>query len=58
MDKPIIKHCANCKYSKYSVKKDYWGSEAYYYCDVRYKNISFPRIKALFCKYYKEYEER
>ena len=55
MDKPIIRHCANCKYS---AKKKYWGDEVYYYCNVRYKDISFPRIKALCCKYYKEYEEK
>lgn len=53
MDKPIIRHCANCKYS---VKKQCWG-ETHYYCEVRYTKVYYPRARAVFCKYYKEYEE-
>ena len=48
-DKPIIRHCRNCKY---------WQMEGVLFdCPVIYQTaISFPRLKALFCKYYKTKE--
>ena len=45
-DKPIIRHCRNCKYS-------YMKFGGYCGCEVRYKNIDCQRIRAWFCRYYK-----
>lgn len=45
-DKPIIKHCRNCKYHKSASKFDIW-------CDVKYKWRENGRISALFCRFYK-----
>lgn len=45
MDKPLIRHCRNCK----------WCQETGFYglkCIVRYKNIEYPRLKAILCMYY------
>jgi hypothetical protein len=46
-DKPMIKHCRNCK----------WLSEMGY-CQVKYtyKFVECQRISALLCKYYTERE--
>ena len=46
-DKPIIRHCKNCKYHTPASLFDAW-------CNVKYKWRSNGRISALFCKYYKE----
>lgn len=50
MSKPIIRHCRNCKYSVHHAITDN------VYCDVRYKLFfkSVQRIKAIFCRFYKE----
>ena len=50
-DKPIIRHCVNCKYGKPLVNE--FGTME---CYVRYKFTFFPRLKALFCRYYKAKE--
>ena len=47
MGKPIIRHCRNCKYSKY----DYTNDATY--CDVKYKGVVFSRLSALLCRFYK-----
>ena len=44
MDKPLIRHCKNCKWCE-----ECWSNIK---CHVRYKNIDFPRLKAIFCMYY------
>lgn len=47
-DKPIIRHCRNCKWSKLFLVSDI-------HCTVTYKNITYnseQRRKALFCRYY------
>lgn len=48
-DKPIIRHCKNCKYC---------GPASFHdgYCTVKYKWIGNGRAKARFCKYYKAEE--
>lgn len=50
-DKPIIRHCRNCKYGvcRYSDISDFVVE-----CSVKYKSIVFPRLAALLCRYYKE----
>ena len=45
-NKPIIRHCKNCKWRDKATLYD--G-----YCTVKYKYIDDGRTKALFCKYYK-----
>ena len=45
-DKPIIRHCKNCRWCRVAL---YDG-----HCEVKYKYIDNGRIKALFCKYYKK----
>lgn len=47
-DKPIIRHCFNCRYCIRSVGLNK--------CDVYYDYIHSPRSKAIFCKYYKQKE--
>ena len=49
MQKPIIRHCRNCKYSKERVFGDI-------VCTVRYTNIYEERLCALFCRHYKKKE--
>ena len=50
-DKPIIRHCRNCKYGvrRYSDISDFVVE-----CSVKYKSIVYPRLAALLCRYYKE----
>lgn len=52
MDKPIIRHCRNCKYceDRYRHALDRYS---YIYCQVKYKNIEFERLSALTCIHYK-----
>ena len=45
MDKPLIRHCRNCKWCD-----DYWGNINK--CWVRYTNIIYPRLRAIFCMYF------
>ena len=45
-DKPIIRHCINCKYRTPGFTCD--GE-----CTVKYQTIEYGRLKAIFCKYYK-----
>lgn len=47
-DKPMIRHCMNCKYRQ---QRYYSG-----YCDVKYQSIEFPRLEALLCRHYKQKE--
>lgn len=49
-DKPIIRHCRNCKWSKVRSINSY--------CTVKYDVIILERIKALFCRYYKQKEHQ
>lgn len=44
-DKPIIRHCQNCKYCD--------G----FNCTVKYQIIVMDRLKALLCRYYKAKEK-
>lgn len=48
-DKPIIRHCRNCKY---------YCDRAFklYDCDVKYVDVLLPRLTALFCRFYKKKE--
>ena len=45
-DKPIIRHCKNCKYSESATLFDA-------YCNVKYDYVDNGRIGAIFCPYYK-----
>lgn len=45
-NKPIIRHCYNCKWCERGVIV----SE----CSVKYEVIAAPRIEALFCVHYKK----
>ena len=47
-ERPLIRHCNNCEFLHWSSLVD--GA----WCMVRYKYVSFPRLKALTCKYYSE----
>ncbi len=44
--KPIIRHCMNCEYHE-----KYLGCNPN--CTVKYQICFHPRLKALFCRYYK-----
>lgn len=48
-NKPMIRHCRNCQYSKSA-----GGSDSY--CDVKYqyKYGNSQRLVALLCKFYKQ----
>ena len=48
-EKPIIRHCRNCKYQRESLCDGY--------CEVKYRFIEYGRSKALFCRFYKEKEK-
>ena len=48
-DKPIIRHCMNCKYFITSGYRTYD-------CDVRYREVLYKRFRALICRYYKQKE--
>ena len=48
MQKPIIRHCKNCQWHKPS-----WMLID---CTVKYNKISFPRLRALFCRYFTKKE--
>lgn len=50
-DKPIIRHCANCEYSRFIISEFDTPK-----CTVTYKYCFNPRRKALFCRYYKAKE--
>jgi hypothetical protein len=46
-DKPIIRHCLNCKWcDKAPISEGY--------CTVKYRFFDFGRLKALFCRFYKK----
>lgn len=45
MDKPIIRHCMNCKYHIFNENV---------YCYVRYKYVKLQRLAACLCKFYKQ----
>lgn len=49
MQKPKYRHCNNCEYHE-QIGSKYSGGG----CLVKYKYIFYPRLKALFCRYYKE----
>ena len=50
MDKPIIRHCKNCKWG---IKRGY-GDLSNIECSVRYRDYynSEQRIRALLCRHY------
>lgn len=52
-DKPIIRHCRNCKFANLNKFTDS------IVCDVKYKYYlqESQRVTAIFCKYYKQKEE-
>ena len=47
MSKPIIRHCKNCKWYECTLVYD---------CSVRYTNILYKRLRALFCRFYEKKE--
>lgn len=51
-DKPIIRHCRNCKYAELR-------TTGAIFCDVKYNlhEEGFQRTDAIFCRYYKQKEE-
>lgn len=49
MNKPIIRHCYNCKWCKRFSTSDW--------CEVKYVYIQEPRAKALICRHYKVREQ-
>ena len=51
MGKPIIRHCRNCQW--YS--RELCGM---YQCSVRYKRVLYERLRAWFCRFYKQKEEQ
>lgn len=48
MNKPMIRHCYNCKY-----KCEKFFHE---YCLVKYEYINSPRLRALMCRFYEQKE--
>lgn len=48
MNKPMIRHCNNCKY-----KTKIWIDD---YCLVKYIFINSLRLRALTCRFYKQKE--
>lgn len=58
MNKPMIRHCKNCKYAKDKIIHHILDVDEHYLeCQVLYKHISCPRLKALCCKYYAQKED-
>lgn len=58
MNKPMIRHCKNCKYAKDKIIPHILDVDEHYIeCQVLYKHISYPRLKALCCKYYAQKED-
>lgn len=51
MNKPIIRHCKNCKWHD----KTWLGGECAY-CTVKYTLILCPRLVALLCRFYRKEE--
>lgn len=51
-DKPIIRHCRNCKYA------ELYKISGAIVCDVKYKYYSknSQRMRAIFCRHYKQKE--
>ena len=47
--KPRIRHCRNCQW--------HCSIEGYYECRVRYTDVLFERLRALFCRFYEVVEE-
>lgn len=45
--RPIIRHCANCKWSKTYLESNPW-------CCVRHNEKFYPRISALFCRFFRK----
>jgi hypothetical protein len=43
-DKPMIRHCANCKFYKDNIHG--------YECTVKYQYVYHYRLKALFCRFF------
>lgn len=57
MNKPMIRHCYNCKYSKDVQMFTVWGDPMFVArCYVRFKNIQYPRLRALTCRFYEQNE--
>lgn len=53
-DKPIIRHCKNCRYSCENEDQREYGDMPY--CNVRYDYIMNARFKALLCRFYQQKE--
>ena len=51
MSKPMIRHCNNCEYHDKFLNEYDGGGRL-----VTYKFIYAPRLKAIFCKYFKQKE--
>lgn len=56
MNKPIIKHCFNCKYSCESAKNiiNAYDGSIFRKEPIKVCEICHPRLRAIFCKYYCE----
>ena len=52
-DKPIIKHCYNCKYCMKGYAYTEYGL---LWCSVKYKSVNLKRarIRALFCRFFRK----
>ena len=59
INKPMIRHCKNCKYGKEKIIRFFLDPDEYYTeCQVIYKRINHERLKALCCKYYTPKENK
>lgn len=54
--RPLIRHCCNCKWSSVTHNIRFGKTDTICFCRVKYKDIEFRRIGAVFCKYYEQEE--
>lgn len=47
-EKPMIRHCKNCKWNQVLFGK----TISLCYCKVKFRNVNRPRIMALICSYF------
>ncbi|MBP1546312.1 MAG: hypothetical protein J6A37_06910 [Oscillospiraceae bacterium] len=51
-EKPIIRHCRNCRYNRKRNLSSAFEALIPSFCEVRYINVEYPRIRALTCRHY------
>ena len=59
MNKPIIRHCKNCKWYYLNLRKGFDPLNSTFHhkeCEVKYINIRHQRLAALLCRYYTQME--